>query len=496
MPRTTVFAARAMGALVLAMLVGVALLHRHLVLQGMLMEVRTVSYTLGICSSVKDDERGLVEWIEFHRAVGVEHFFLIDDGSSDATAGILEYYSLVGVVTVLPGQVPRRDARCAKPDRRDSAYVGMCFDHAAPRLTWMAIIDSDEYMYPRQGCDLAGYIQASCSASASHILLRWEMFGGGRFSLQPHGLLAENFLTSGGDCSAYTEQWGESCGTWRGYCKECRHTKYIANTARCLRRPEHCENHVPGRLRLAPETCDIDPDPWGACLRWWEAEAAREEGRSLRYSPDCCAAGVGFNHYAVRSEESQRWRAKRRMRNGLREDRDATPPLDTRDLNWALSTDILRFLPALRAGVTGVLPPLVQHLARSPRPAFRSYAQRFRAPYAPVSQDVRFISAEGVHPACFVERGFAYAARPGYTRLRSVTEPVADEAACCAACRAAAATCLAFTYRPSHGRCLLLEPHTGARGAVWPPAALPAERARRDGFIAGAILEGDVCGVE
>eukprot|EP01061_Rhynchopus_euleeides_P041288 TRINITY_DN7165_c1_g1_i1.p1 TRINITY_DN7165_c1_g1~~TRINITY_DN7165_c1_g1_i1.p1 ORF type:complete len:503 (+),score=44.41 TRINITY_DN7165_c1_g1_i1:81-1511(+) len=434
-------------------------------------------FTLGICSSVKDDARWLVEWIEFHRMVGVEKFFIIDDGSTDATARILRHYELLGVVAVVPGSVPKGDERCAYPNARDSAYVARCYDHAAPHLDWMVIMDSDEYLYPRTGCSVRDYVTRECSAQSSHVVLYWEMFGSSGFRLHPHGMLTENFLSSGGDCSAYTDQWGPTCLPFAGNCKECRHTKYIANTKSCLQNAAHCNNHLPARLALAPATCNTNPDSVEHCGDWWQAQKG---SRPLQYTPECCSAGLALHHYAPKSEEARRWRAKRRMRNGLSEDQDASPGPEKRDLNWVFSTGILKFIPHLRQRVRkqAAVLDLVDDT------------------HVPVSPDVTFDTSS----KCFFERGFHYAKRSHLPTAVEVARFCADETECCNLCatfstrNTSRGGCMAFSFKPSHMRCTMFGYQSPeAELSTWPPRSLPLTRRREDGYISGVPVPESLC---
>eukprot|EP00754_Rhynchopus_humris_P050397 Rhum_TRINITY_DN8938_c0_g1::Rhum_TRINITY_DN8938_c0_g1_i1::g.30747::m.30747 len=457
-----------------------------------------VRYPLGICASVKDDAHWLVEWLEFHALVGVRQFYIIDDGSTDATPDILRHYADVrGLVTLVPGPVPDGDRRCRHTDRRDSAYVAMCYDHAAPHLDWMAIIDTDEFLFPRSGCNAADYVASTCNALATHVVLYWEMFGSSGLRLHPHGLLAESFLTSGGDCAAYADEWGPTCAPFAGNCKECRHTKYLANTGACLQAAEHCANHLPERLQLAPSKCDAQPDGVDACLRWWAlhrqqqssaAAAAAPAPPTPRYVPECCGAGLALHHYAPKSEEAQLWRARRRMRNGLMEDRDHSPGAEKRDLNWVLSPGILKYVGTLRTRVAAAHARLwpggdAQRRARLPpgHPVL-----------AATSPDVS-VSADS---PCFVERGFRYRLRPGEGAVaaRAVRGCVsADE--CCRLCAEdkGGGGCLAFTFHPLKERCTLLRAATpSALKDVWPRGSLPLARTKEDGRVSGVVLS-DVC---
>jgi hypothetical protein len=66
-----------------------------------------MNHFLAMAAIVKNEGRYLREWIEFHRLMGVEHFYIYDNGSTDNTPEILEPYVRTGLVTATawPGQV-------------------------------------------------------------------------------------------------------------------------------------------------------------------------------------------------------------------------------------------------------------------------------------------------------------------------------------------------------------------------------------------------------
>jgi hypothetical protein len=47
---------------------------------------------LAACTIYRDDAAYLAEWIEFHRLMGVERFFLYDNGSTDHQSEVLAGY--------------------------------------------------------------------------------------------------------------------------------------------------------------------------------------------------------------------------------------------------------------------------------------------------------------------------------------------------------------------------------------------------------------------
>jgi len=54
---------------------------------------------LSVVAVLKDERPNLQEWLDFHLSVGVEHFYLYDNGSSDGSAEVLYPYIESGKVT-------------------------------------------------------------------------------------------------------------------------------------------------------------------------------------------------------------------------------------------------------------------------------------------------------------------------------------------------------------------------------------------------------------
>ena len=87
---------------------------------------------------MKDEGSYLVEWLEFHKLVGVERFFLYDNTSTDNTIDVLRPYIESGEVIYhywphKPGQM--------------SAYTH-CLNNHRYDSEWIAFIDLDEFNLP------------------------------------------------------------------------------------------------------------------------------------------------------------------------------------------------------------------------------------------------------------------------------------------------------------------------------------------------------------
>jgi len=137
---------------------------------------------LSICAIYRDEAPYLREWIEFHRLVGVERFFLYDNLSSDEHLEVLAPYVEEGIVVlqrwpVFDPQVPAYND-CLRWHRYDSR--------------WIALIDIDEFLFSPTGQPLPEVL-ADYEAWPG-VAVAWVMFGMGGHRTRPAGLVIENYL--------------------------------------------------------------------------------------------------------------------------------------------------------------------------------------------------------------------------------------------------------------------------------------------------------------
>ena len=57
---------------------------------------------LVICGIFRDEADYLAEWIEFHHLMGVSHFHLYQNRSTDNWEEVVEPYVQAGLVTIVP----------------------------------------------------------------------------------------------------------------------------------------------------------------------------------------------------------------------------------------------------------------------------------------------------------------------------------------------------------------------------------------------------------
>lgn len=123
-------------------------------------------FYLSICAIFKDESLSLKEWIEYHLIVGVQHFYLYNNNSTDNYQEILLPYIEKGIVDLVnwplhpAGQLP--------------AYRD-CFAKHKDDSQWIAYIDLDEYLCPYYNRDMKDWLKKYKKYPS--VFVYWKMIG-------------------------------------------------------------------------------------------------------------------------------------------------------------------------------------------------------------------------------------------------------------------------------------------------------------------------------
>jgi hypothetical protein len=104
---------------------------------------------LGVVAIIRNEAPYLEEWLAYHRALGVQHAILYDNGSDDALHEVIEPWVNHGLVTLVHWPLPggQMDA----------------YSHAVrfygPSFEWFAFIDVDEFIVPLVDDDLLALVR-------------------------------------------------------------------------------------------------------------------------------------------------------------------------------------------------------------------------------------------------------------------------------------------------------------------------------------------------
>ena len=124
-------------------------------------------YTLSCCALIKNEQKYLKEWLDHYINQGVEHFYLIDNGSTDNTLNIIKQYNNITLFK----------------DNRKHPFEQelMLNDNLLPIIKeskWSIIVDSDELMKGQHNYTIKSYIESEHCDNISCIYVLWKMFIG------------------------------------------------------------------------------------------------------------------------------------------------------------------------------------------------------------------------------------------------------------------------------------------------------------------------------
>jgi hypothetical protein len=137
---------------------------------------------LSVCAIYRNEAPYLREWIEFHRLVGIERFFLYNNESTDNHRDVLAPYLEDGSVVLydwpfFPGQM--------------DAYRD-CLEKHSENARWMAFFDIDEFLFSPTGVKLPELL--ADFERWSGVVVHRATFGSSGLQAKPPGLVLENFV--------------------------------------------------------------------------------------------------------------------------------------------------------------------------------------------------------------------------------------------------------------------------------------------------------------
>jgi hypothetical protein len=141
---------------------------------------------LAIAAPVRGEAAYLLEWIAYHRALGIHAFLLGDNGGDDGTSALLEELARRRIVVRL--------------DWRGRRYFQNAFQKQAITLArrfadGLFLIDVDEFLRPLDGrTSIADVAQAwLADAGIGAVAINWAIFGSSGRQRAEDGLVIERF---------------------------------------------------------------------------------------------------------------------------------------------------------------------------------------------------------------------------------------------------------------------------------------------------------------
>lgn len=144
-------------------------------------------YDLSICAMFQNEAEYLKEWIEYHRLLGVQRFYLYNNNSTDNYEQVLKPYIKEGIVELTNWPSP--------PDLEWIPYQKKAYNHCIGKTTyqtrWLAIIDVDEFIVPHKHNNLLDFLKTY--ENMGGVMISWQFFGtNGLKSIPSNQLMIES----------------------------------------------------------------------------------------------------------------------------------------------------------------------------------------------------------------------------------------------------------------------------------------------------------------
>lgn len=223
-----------------------------------------------ICAIAKNEARYLMEWISYHRAIGIENIVIYDNDSTDESPQMLEKLERHGLVRRIPWlTVENRSPQF-------TAYADF-ISRSKEQNTFIAFIDLDEFITIDDADDIDSYLAQNnlLDPAIGAIAVNQRVFGSSHLKSYAPAPVIERFTLKAEE--GYTEnRWFKSLAR--------------PNSVEMLNC--HCMKLVSGRyVDARGRTLDADVIAAG--------------------QTPAISDGLRINHYIIKSLEEYRWKQQR-----------------------------------------------------------------------------------------------------------------------------------------------------------------------------------------
>lgn len=130
-------------------------------------DTRNLKHRISLCLIFKNEAPFLKEWIDYHRTIGVDHFYLYNNNSTDDYKLVLKPYIDNSIVTLIdyPGNHVQMKA------------YKHCFENFSTETNWIGFFDTDEFICPRYITDINQWLKRFSKYPS--VLIYNQVFGSG-----------------------------------------------------------------------------------------------------------------------------------------------------------------------------------------------------------------------------------------------------------------------------------------------------------------------------
>ena len=153
---------------------------------------------LSICTIFQNEAPYFKEWIEYHRLMGVDHFYFYNNRSTDNFREILAPYLEQGIAELQDWPPVVADASKEQTRQEFQEYQPAAYNDCIKKCDthWLAVIDVDEFIIPMRHPNLVSFLsQFDTDRTIGGVRINWMLYGTSRLPEIPSGkLLIESLL--------------------------------------------------------------------------------------------------------------------------------------------------------------------------------------------------------------------------------------------------------------------------------------------------------------
>ncbi|MGP1586934.1 MAG: glycosyltransferase family 92 protein [Treponemataceae bacterium] len=129
-------------------------------------KIESKKYKVSIVAIFKNEAPYLKEWIEFHKIIGIDHFYMYNNNSDDNFYEILSPYIEENSVTLIHWEKNQAQMEC---------YIN-AIENFKNESEWIGFIDIDEFIVPNSTENIYDFFKPF-QKNRPAVLLYWKMFG-------------------------------------------------------------------------------------------------------------------------------------------------------------------------------------------------------------------------------------------------------------------------------------------------------------------------------
>ena len=158
-------------------------------------------YKLVIVAIFKNESHILSEWIQHYMRQGVDHFYMIDNGSTDNWQVEIENYP----VTIYTDE---------ETHKQTQHYNDYFLEEVKRNSEWVIVVDLDEFMYSRNGNNKITDFLDTLPNDIGEVSVLWKMFGSNGHIKQPKSVI-DGFTKR----KNITENYDKSFNYYKSICR-------------------------------------------------------------------------------------------------------------------------------------------------------------------------------------------------------------------------------------------------------------------------------------